>query len=41
MPYDLRLGPLAFTCPTDALEETLGETLEGVRRAGEGERAEA
>ena len=33
MPYDLRLGPLAFTCPTDALEETLGETLEAVGAA--------
>jgi hypothetical protein len=32
-PYDLRVGPLAFTWPAGALEETLGDTLEAVGAA--------
>lgn len=31
--YDVRLGPLAFTWPSDTLEETLGDTLEAVGAA--------
>lgn len=32
-PYNVRLGPLAFTWPMDALEETIGETLDAVGAA--------